>query len=523
MKLEQTDMKVTERMIKEQKKQLLYTFGMMILSFIPVAAAHSYQKVTDDISSKTAKLTEHVLADIQEISRINQETRKRMKEAEMAPIAEELLAAEEEKPKPDALNMACYFAEGADTSDASQSYAAKVFDELTSLDESWTSNIYQYLQRQPASAATSLGIAADPRIQELDSFEEIQMQVTDGDGKRISLYSNASAIMSLASVYTYYHNPEDYDAFLKYCKKLWEASHSYTVGISDVYFCDGTCESEETAADIATASDIATTSDAAENATPSDAESTDDMIVSPCQGHVDLNVHMKITGIDGNSNLFRIDPIGNKKEDQETLTASWSGWNEQTMAQARSLYEKDWYESYGLSASSIALGNPLSLSEIEDTMRSLPQDLSETRKNIVRFALESVGKVPYYYGGKASRAGYEGNHFGSLISEDQNGRILKGLDCSGWVGWVYWTAVGMEMPYATTVSLSSAGREIDQSELKPGDILVRTGKNAHVVMFLNWTEHGQMRCIHESSTAANNVIISDIRTSFPIFRRLLDD
>ena len=156
-------------------------------------------------------------------------------------------------------------------------------------------------------------------------------------------------------------------------------------------------------------------------------------------------------------------------------------------------------------------------------MRSLPQDLSETRKNIVRFALESVGKVPYYYGGKASRASYEGNHFGSLISEDQNGRILKGLDCSGWVGWVYWTAVGMEMPYATTVSLSSAGREIDQSELKPGDILVRTGKNAHVVMFLNWTEHGQMRCIHESSTAANNVIISDIRTSFPIFRRLLDD
>lgn len=527
-------MKVTEPMTKEQKKQLIYTFGMLALSLVPVTAAHSYQKLLEHTTRKTTELTEHVLADIQELSRINQKTITLMNEAEKARIAAEVEADEAAKPKPTELNMAHYFAENADDSDASQSYAANVFDELTSLDESWTSNVYQYMQKKPASVAASLGLQSDDRLQALNSFEEIQLQVSDGDGGRISLYSNANAIMSLASVYTYYYNPEDYETFLKYCKKLWEVSHSYTVGISDIYYCDGAClnKQEEEGEDWAevfmeeeliepdTDESISTPSDAEAEATPSDAEE-----IGPgarkvsCPGHVDLKIHMKITGMDGNHNLYAIDPIGN----EEDTEASWPGWNEQTMSEARALYEKDWYASYGLSTSSIALGNPLSLSEIEATMRSLPEDLSETRKNIIRFALESVGKVPYYYGGKASRPGYEGNHFGSLVSEDQNGRILKGLDCSGWIGWVYWTAAGMEMPYATTFTLSSTGREIERSELKPGDILVRTEKNAHTVMFLEWTDNGQMRCIHESSTAANNVIISDIRTSFPICRRLLDD
>ena len=544
-------------MIREHKKQFIYTLGMLTLSLVPVSAAHSYQKISEHTTRQTIQITEKVLADIRELSRISQETIKRMKEEEAARIAAELQAEEEAKPKPDELNMAHYFSEGADNSDPSQSNAAKVFDELTFLDKSWTGNVYHYMQKKPSAVAASLGIAADSRLHDLDSFEKIQLNVTDGDGKRISLYSNASAIMSLASVYTCYHNPDDYEEFMKYCKKLWEVSHSYTAGISDVYYCDGACVKEvedegedwtevleefyendaemsdvstengfdaalEDESDTATAADLATASDAFMNATPSDSESAGPGVPASCPGHVDLKIHMKIIGFDENHNLFEIDPIGNTTEDSENATL-WTGWNEKTMGEARSLYEKDWYEAYGLTTSSIALGNPLSLSEIEATMRSLPQDLSETRKNVVRFALESVGKVPYYYGGKASRAGYEGNHFGSLVSEDQNGRILKGLDCSGWIGWVYWTAAGMEMPYATTFTLSSAGREIDLSELKPGDILVRTGKNAHVIMFLEWTEDGQIRCIHESSTAANNVIISVIKSSFPACRRLLND
>ena len=43
----------------------------------------------------------------------------------------------------------------------------------------------------------------------------------------------------MANVYTYYHNPQDSDSFLSYAKALWEASHSYTMSISDVYYCSG--------------------------------------------------------------------------------------------------------------------------------------------------------------------------------------------------------------------------------------------------------------------------------------------
>lgn len=80
--------------------------------------------------------------------------------------------------------------------------------------------------------------------------------------------------------------------------------------------------------------------------------------------------------------------------------------------------------------------------EIEQYMGLVPEDASQQRKDFVRYALTSVGKIPYYWGGKPSAPGYTGNSFGSLTVPDEDGRILKGLDCSGWINWVYWSVTG---------------------------------------------------------------------------------
>ena len=156
-------------------------------------------------------------------------------------------------------------------------------------------------------------------------------------------------------------------------------------------------------------------------------------------------------------------------------------------------------------------------------MARLPADLSETRKNVVRFALESVGKVPYYWGGKPSAPNYAKNSFGAITSPDDDGRVLNGLDCSGWINWVYWSATGKRLAYEGTAGLAVLGTRISRAQLKPGDIIVRTGADSHVIMFLEWTEDGQIRCIHESGGSVNNVSVSVRSANWPYYRRLVSD
>ena len=239
-----------------------------------------------------------------------------------------------------------------------------------------------------------------------------------------------------------------------------------------------------------------------------------------CPGHVDLVVSLKINGLNEQKNLFTLDSIGN--DPANISEGGWPGWNEETMGYVRQLAEQDWFEAYGLSVSTISPGNPLSQAEINAYLGELPADLSETRRNLIEFALGSVGRVPYHWGGKASASGYAGNHFGTLVSPDTQGRIMKGLDCSGWISWVYWSATGNRLPYESTAGLAALGTPISRSQLQPGDIVLRTGTDAHVIMFLGWTPDGQMRCIHESSTAVNNVTVSEKNLNWPCCRKLID-
>ena len=99
---------------------------------------------------------------------------------------------------------------------------------------------------------------------------------------------------------------------------------------------------------------------------------------------------------------------------------------------------------------------------------------------------------------------------------------MKGLDCSGWISWIYWSALGKRLPAESTDGLAGCGAAVAREELKPGDIIVRLGEEGHVVMFLAWESDHKMKVVHESSGSVNNVTISTMQADWPYYRKLID-
>ena len=522
----------------------------------------------------------------------------------------------EYEPLPSVLNLAFVYPDGTESSDVMDSRIGPIYRELEITDLNWLDEIYNLSGLTPEQMAGRLGIPPeailgkydrenenhnleDPSSWKVGAWKQVNLSVLDGDGRRVSRDSNVKEILSMASVYTYFHDYEAGDLFLDYAKELWERSHSYSISMSDVYYCGGCVEEEggtaggEEAADgtsqaetvsgdeavssgevspasavssgevssagtvsseassslssassgpgvemgsaieesiaqieeslalgdAATPSDIAASSAAASPSAvlPTDAAPGDTGEFVSCPGHIDLHVTVRIAGTaERNNSLFSLDQRGSAPSE------NWPGWTEEMRALVAELDSQDWYQQYGLSISDLSLQPPISQEDMDRYLGLLPEDLSAERRELIRFALESVGRVPYYWGGKASSPGYTGNLFGALVEPDPKGRIKKGLDCSGWVSWVYWSVTGERLAAKSTAGLIHCGSPVARSQLKPGDIIIRTGDEAHVIMFLAWEENGRILCIHESSGAANNVTVSSLDANWEHYRKLLE-
>jgi hypothetical protein len=177
---------------------------------------------------------------------------------------------------------------------------------------------------------------------------------------------------------------------------------------------------------------------------------------------------------------------------------------------------------------STASPNALSKAEIDAIIAKLPAGTSQQRIDVVRYALESVGRIPYYWPdphysyGIASKPGYEGNNFGSTAPADPKGRTAKGLDRSHWVDWVYWSTIGDNLGNGSTWTLKDVGKKIGRSELRPGDIVVDNSSNAHTAIFLYWDSNGNMVYVHENASAQNVSISSVANKHWEHYRSVLD-
>ena len=131
-----------------------------------------------------------------------------------------------------------------------------------------------------------------------------------------------------------------------------------------------------------------------------------------------------------------------------------------------------------------------------------------TRKDLVKFALQYVGKIPYYYGGHDANAGYDGNDFGSIVSPDEKGRTRKGLDCSGFVQWVYNSSWGASLPNTTAgyTGYSTKGK----SQLKVGDLGFKKTPGSddnHVGIYIGQDENGRDLWVHATGQPVNTVVV----------------
>lgn len=88
-------------------------------------------------------------------------------------------------------------------------------------------------------------------------------------------------------------------------------------------------------------------------------------------------------------------------------------------------------------------------------------DLDEWRKNIVNTAIKSKDKIVYDWGKKPQRTEWHNEW------DDKR----TGLDCSGFVAWVYWNSTNTQnIDLYSTFSITKTQTSITYEELLPGDL-----------------------------------------------------
>ena len=146
-------------------------------------------------------------------------------------------------------------------------------------------------------------------------------------------------------------------------------------------------------------------------------------------------------------------------------------------------------------------------------LRDLPEGLSPEREAVVRTACSLVGKVNYFWGGKSLVIGWDAR-WGELRQVTAAGSSTTGtyrpygLDCSGFVDWVFYNQSGgsyvighgggatMQHSYCTNISWADA---------QPGD-LVFYPDNSHVGIVGGRNANGELLIIHCASGYHNVVI-----------------
>lgn len=178
-----------------------------------------------------------------------------------------------------------------------------------------------------------------------------------------------------------------------------------------------------------------------------------------------------------------------------------------------------------------ALAGDLTISsqDARELQANLPEDLSPERRAVVETACQLVGKLNYFWGGKSLVLGWD-DRWGTLRQVTAAGSPTTGtyrpygMDCSGYVDWVFYNASGGEHiighgggahtqhTYCTTISWAEA---------LPGD-LVFYPDDVHVGIVGGWDESGNLLIIHCAS-GANNVVITGVDGFTSIARPLFYD
>ena len=149
-------------------------------------------------------------------------------------------------------------------------------------------------------------------------------------------------------------------------------------------------------------------------------------------------------------------------------------------------------------------------------IRNLPEGLSPEREAVVRTACSLVGKVNYFWGGKSLVIGWDAR-WGELRQVTAAGSSTTGtyrpygLDCSGFVDWVFYNATGGQYIIGHGGGASaqhSYCTPISWSDATPGD-LVFYPVDSHVGIVGGRDANGELLIIHCAS-GYNDVVMTGV-------------
>lgn len=161
------------------------------------------------------------------------------------------------------------------------------------------------------------------------------------------------------------------------------------------------------------------------------------------------------------------------------------------------------------------IGNLTAISaDAADIIKNLPAELAPERREVIKTACSLVGKVNYFWGGKSLVMGWD-SRWDTVQRVTADGSASTGtyrpygLDCSGFVDWVFYNVTdggyiighgggaASQHTYCTAISWADA---------LPGD-LVFYPDDTHVGIVAGWDEDGNILIVHCAS-GYNNVVIT---------------
>ena len=216
------------------------------------------------------------------------------------------------------------------------------------------------------------------------------------------------------------------------------------------------------------------------------------------------------------------------KEDSDTESGEF--WTDDKRDWAHILYNQDWVELYDVyfSPASGSMMDPMTAAQIETIIAECKEDYPELgadRERAIRTALSLVGKVQYYWGG-----GHEANlqpgwndKWGTPAppsSSPTTTYTTWGLDCSGFIRWVFLTSYNREVYWMTIKQMTSKNGVISKSEALPGDLANvsdGSGDYSHIGMYLYTNDEGEHVFVHSGGGLSGVSLTTGSQTGFDVY------
>ena len=166
---------------------------------------------------------------------------------------------------------------------------------------------------------------------------------------------------------------------------------------------------------------------------------------------------------------------------------------------------------------SLAGSLAITSADVREVLAALPADLEQARKDTVQTALQLVGKVNYFWGGKSRAIGCD-SRWGQLTKVWAAGSSSTGtyrpfgLDCSGFVDWIFNNSQGYIIGHGGGVIMQHRYcTNISQAEAQPGDLAFYPD-DSHIGIIVGRNEAGKLLVCHCAS-GQNNVVVTEFGAS----------